>query len=62
MAASKKVQSQDENSENETGAAGDPNLVGYSPTAPIQDRRAGLMTSCQEYDQEEAFYSPRVRS
>lgn len=54
----------EDSSVNENIAAGDPNIVGKSPTAPVQDRRAGLMTACQEYDSSNEFYplhTPRQR-
>lgn len=52
---------QRENSDNESNAPGDPNIVGKPETQTIQDRVAGPMTACQEYDQNERFYSSKVR-
>jgi hypothetical protein len=50
-----------ENPDNEQNAPGDPNIVGNPETLGVQDRRAGPMTACQEYDQNEPFYSRKVR-
>jgi hypothetical protein len=50
-----------ENMDNESNAPSDPNIVGKPETQTIQDRRAGTMTACQEYDQNEPFYSAKVR-
>lgn len=45
-----KVMTQDENPANEKVAKGDPNLVGNAETAAIQQRTAGAITGCSEYD------------
>lgn len=55
MAASKKAQVQNENSDNEANSPGDPNLVGFPATAPVQDRRAGSMTPSVQYDEKAPF-------
>jgi hypothetical protein len=40
----------------ENASAGDPNLVGPQKTQGVADNRAGKMTSCWEYTQEEEFH------
>lgn len=45
--------------DDENAAASDPNLVGPQATQAVQNRTAGMMTPCSEYDQTSSDHGAR---